>query len=410
MEKNRFTFTKAALEALPFADAGQRVTYHDAHKNAAGLQLRISTTAKTFIIQRRVNGKPERVRLGAFPSMTIEQARKNAAMVNAAVAAGESPAAEKRRIKLQTKTLSEVLADYLAARKDLKPRTVSDMANAFREVCPDWMDKPMVKITPDMVKRRHQKHGEERSEARANLAMRYLRALFNYAIAEYQDESGNPLISSNPVSKLSQTRAWYRVDRRQTVIKPHELQAWWQAVESLPSPDIRDYLSVLALTGLRREEALGLSWEHVDLTGKTLTVVDPKNHQDHTLPLSDYLFDLLSRRQARTVSALVFADQRGRRISNFRYALAAIEKASGVKATAHDLRRTFATVAESLDIPAYALKRLLNHATGADVTAGYIVASTERLREPMQKITDYILRAAGMKETAQVLPLKQAKG
>ena len=74
------------------------------------------------------------------------------------------------------------------------------------------------------------------------------------------------------------------------------------------------------------------------------------------------------------------------------------------------MRRTFATVAESLDIPAYALKRLLNHATGADVTAGYIVPTTERLREPMQKITDYILKAAGLKETAEVIQLKLARG
>ena len=78
--------------------------------------------------------------------------------------------------------------------------------------------------------------------------------------------------------------------------------------------------------------------------------------------------------------------------------------------TVHDLRRTFITIAESLDIPAYALKRLLNHATGADVTAGYIVASTERLREPMQKITDYVLKAAGLKKSAEVIPFKQVIG
>ena len=38
----------------------------------------------------------------------------------------------------------------------------------------------------------------------------------------------------------------------------------------------------------------------------------------------------------------------------------------GVKFTLHDLRRTFITVAESLDIPHYALKRLLNHRGGGD--------------------------------------------
>lgn len=68
-----------------------------------------------------------------------------------------------------------------------------------------------------------------------------------------------------------------------------------------------------------------------------------------------------------------------------------IEK-TGIKFTVHDLRRTFITIAESLDIPAYALKRLLNHKTSGDVTAGYIIIDVERLRRPMQMITDYILK------------------
>ncbi|CDZ77228.1 hypothetical protein BN59_03649 [Legionella massiliensis] len=63
---------------------------------------------------------------------------------------------------------------------------------------------------------------------------------------------------------------------------------------------------------------------------------------------------------------------------------------SGVSFTVHDLRRTFATTAESLDLPAYALKRLLNHKMTNDVTAGYIMRDVERLRTPMQRIADHL--------------------
>ena len=52
--------------------------------------------------------------------------------------------------------------------------------------------------------------------------------------------------------------------------------------------------------------------------------------------------------------------------------------------------QTFITIAESLDIPGYALKRLMNHKDPNDVTAGYIISDVERLREPMQSITDFI--------------------
>ncbi len=68
-----------------------------------------------------------------------------------------------------------------------------------------------------------------------------------------------------------------------------------------------------------------------------------------------------------------------------------VTRASGVEFTLHDLRRRFLTIAESLDIPHYALKRLANHRDSSDVTAGYIVADVERLRQPMQLIMDFIL-------------------
>ena len=35
-------------------------------------------------------------------------------------------------------------------------------------------------------------------------------------------------------------------------------------------------------------------------------------------------------------------------------------------------------------------------------------ASVERLREPMQKITDYVLRCAGVEPSAEVLPFERA--
>ena len=56
----------------------------------------------------------------------------------------------------------------------------------------------------------------------------------------------------------------------------------------------------------------------------------------------------------------------------------------------HDLRRTFATTAEHLDVGSYKLKRLMNHSTGrGDVTAGYIILTAETLRQSAEKIQNY---------------------
>lgn len=78
--------------------------------------------------------------------------------------------------------------------------------------------------------------------------------------------------------------------------------------------------------------------------------------------------------------------------------MAKVIEETAISFTVHDLRRTFITIAESLDIPAYALKRLLNHKMTSDVTAGYIMLDVERLRKPMQMIADYILGQIRFKE------------
>ncbi len=41
-----------------------------------------------------------------------------------------------------------------------------------------------------------------------------------------------------------------------------------------------------------------------------------------------------------------------------------------------------------------------------DVTAGYIIADVERLRKPMQRITDYILKYMDVKKSADIIAIQ----
>jgi hypothetical protein len=65
-----------------------------------------------------------------------------------------------------------------------------------------------------MVAKRHGRLGKDSGPAYANYAMRLLRAIYNFAIYQYEDAQGRPTIQVNPVIRLTQTRAWYRVPRR----------------------------------------------------------------------------------------------------------------------------------------------------------------------------------------------------
>ena len=109
-------------------------------------------------------------------------------------------------------------------------------------------------------------------------------------------------------------------------------------------------------------EAASLPWSEIDFKLRTFTVQDTKNREVHTLPMSDFLYELFLRRKQFKISDYVFpSDSKTGHIMEPRKAMLKVAELSGVSFTVHDLRRAFATAAESLDLPAYALKRLLNH-------------------------------------------------
>lgn len=162
---------------------------------------------------------------------------------------------------------------------------------------------------------------------------------------------------------------------------------------SLQNETLRDYLLLILFTGLRRQEAAKLKWSQVDFKAKTLIVIDTKNREPHILPLSNYLSELLIKRNQNIHTEYVFPGTgKDGYIVEPRKQMAKVIETTGIPFTVHDLRRTFITIAESLDIAAYALKRLLNHKMSGDVTAGYIMLDAERLRKPMQMITNHLLR------------------
>ncbi len=275
------------------------------------------------------------------------------------------------------------------------------MENALK----DWQGRELRRLTKDMVAKRHQQLTRDSGGAYANLTMRVLRSVYNFAASTYEDDDGNSLLPVNPVVRLSATRSWNKEKRRNRFISEAELPAWFKAVIAYKqnagigtAVTVADYLLFMVFTGLRRSEAASLAWADVDLANKAFTVRDTKNGEDHTLPLSDFLLALLKeRRQVTEGSAWVFPSEKGdTHLKEPRKHAQRISEASGVAFTFHDLRRTFVTYAERLDISAYAVKRLVNHKMSQDVTAGYIGNDIERLRKPMQAVTDYLLRVGGV--------------
>lgn len=402
--------TKSLIDSLPLPCSGQRI-YRDSVLRGFGIRIS-AKGARSFIIERRIGGRNRRITVGPFPVLGVEEARKQALGLLGKMALGLDPSEERVRSRLRGMTLEQVFAEFRKARKALKPRTLYDYARLMESAFGDWKGRRLKGLGRDMVLERHRALGEGHGPAYANLAMRFLRSLCNFAQVAWQNDKGEPLYPSNPVLKITQTRAWYPDRRRITVIKVSQIAPWVAAVESLRAEPSRfadtvaDYLLILVFSGMRRNEAAQLTWNCVDLPGRALLIPDPKNSVPHQLPLSTPMQVILERRRRTAVNAFVFpGDGASGHLIEPRKHVHEVIRRSGVAFSLHDLRRTFITIAEGLDVSPYAIKRLVNHKMKNDVTAGYIISDVERLREPMERIAQFIVETASRPQAGNnVLP------
>src|SRR5262245_24400042 len=98
MTSARINFTKAAIQALPIPAHGNRAVYHDTQTR--GLHVIVTDRGvKTYYVRRKLHGRSERIRLGRFPDLTVEQARGRAGGVHSVFSNGGNPAAVRRRLR-----------------------------------------------------------------------------------------------------------------------------------------------------------------------------------------------------------------------------------------------------------------------------------------------------------------------
>jgi integrase len=438
---SRVKFTEKSVAKLRAPDpSGKQRLYWDAGLPGFGLLVSGVSDARTWIVK----GTRKRRKIARADIMNLEEGRVEARKTMLGLAAGIDPRAKKTA---GAATLGAIAEAYVAL-ASLKPRTAESYRDAVARYFADWLDKPISSITRDGVERRHKqiaaeveardraaiaKHAKahlrraEKTEqtwpeasarhralfeaakerkprsghAVANGAMRTLRALWNFALDK------DPTLGPNPVQLK---KNWFEVARREDLVKADDLKRFHDAVMALPNPIIRDYVRLLLYTGLRRREAAGLKWADVDFKAGVirLPASTTKSGRKLDVPMSDVVHDILVARRAIGNAKFVFpANSESGHVEEPRAALDLVAAATGLAVSVHGLRRTFVSVAESCDISLIALKALVNHAIGNDVTSGYVIVSTERLREAAQKVCDRLKKLCGIEEPKTVARLRR---
>jgi len=322
----------------------------------------------------------------------------------------EAAESRERAERSRSVTLGQAFEEFLSTRQ-LKPRSVKDYRRFMESALSAWTNRAVIDVTRDMVSRRHKQLGESIGAAQANSAFRFMRSLINFCIGKYEDVDGSPLVKHNPVLILTQTRQWFRLNQRQTIIKNKDLPKWFKAVAEMKSSVIKDYILTILLSGLRKNEVLQMEQTMVDLEERTISLLDTKNNKPFQIPIPKYLYKVLKARiKDNPDGKYVFPGRViGQHLKGLQWGFNEVTKASKVEFCSHDMRRLFITQADALDLSPFVIKRLVNHSAGSgDVTGGYIVSDLERLRKPMQQIEDKILFLAGAKKSGKVVKLKSA--
>lgn len=403
MPTEKTKLTKTFVESLTLSP-NKQVFYRDSE--LIGFALRV-TSSKVYVAERRIgNGKSSvRVTIGKHGDITVQQARAQACILLAQMAQGVNPNAQKKQaktksttqysIKNQSSTLLNVYNIYQNERS-LKPKTLKDYQQCVDDYFVDWKNIPLKSITTTMIQDRHTQLSE-RSQARANLAMRFLSAIFNFA-REYDFNI------NNPVKILSTNKSWNKIKNKKACITQEQLHQWVDTVLSTSwtgqsyynqnGYTNQDFLLIILLTGLSREETESLTWTHIDFKNKMIQYPNPKNGEPMRLPMGEMLHYILKERFARSCgTAYVFQVRQGQgHITNRSKAREKIAKISGIPLTYHDLKRTFAHLAYGLNMSSYTSKKLVqHHLDDSDWTNRDVQVSFDVLQSAMNKIENVIL-------------------
>ncbi len=446
---DKLNFTKAALDRIPLPPPGTRLTYHD--QKAVGLQVRITSSGvKTFSVFRRIKGgQPERLTLGRYPEMTIEQARRRAAQINLAIESGANPAAAKRVHKTEL-TFSELFAEYLERHAKLNKRTwQQDSVKYSKYLAHPLGGKKLSAITRHEVATIHSSISKAGYPITANRALALISSVFGWAISA-------GLWEVNPTKGIKRNPE----KSRDRFIQSDELPRFFAALTAEPNSTIRDYILLSLLTGARRANVLAMRWRDISLEQAEWHITRTKNNDPQTISLSPEAMVILRTRKPTESTEFVFpgigmhghlaepktgwkrilerakaigfiqalGSAMGWEANRIEEAIAlaiaspaevieqnlVIAKAHGVAAEdfelgdlrIHDLRRTLGSWQAKTGASLAIIGKSLSHKS-IQTTTIYARLDQDPVRESVERATSAMFVAGGLTPTADVLPLQK---
>lgn len=385
---------------MPKVEKRTRIADQGNAQSVSGLFLYVLPTGhKTFYFRRRLNNKYVEVKIGVFPNVTVDNARRRAKELAVEFDQGINPNNAKREAK-EAQTINDLFDNYLALfALDVKAgiRRQSSLGGYERlyriHIKSALGNKTIDELDKKTAKAFLQKILSKKGYSMHNHCLTLLKSMFNRA------DIPNPLLGLKKIDEA--------IHRRERVLSKDELHRLFNAMEE-EDQIYQDIVMLLLLTGQRKACVLSMEWKEINHEQKlwVIPVSKIKSKKPHVVPLSEAAMKILTRRSkdaqpnekhvfpSSTSESGHIAEKTGhssfwRRITQ-RAGLYSSNREENVRI--HDLRRTLATYQVSNGGSLQATSKLLGHSSIAITNDVYAHLAVDVVRHELEKTTEVILK------------------
>jgi integrase len=418
MPNERTPLTKGRIEKAKVPPGTGQIMLWDAIVSGFGVRC-LPGGSKTFVFRYRPHGggrsvNPRLLKLGAFPSISLDDARAAARIHAGNVAKGKDPArqlAEERR--RERATLGKLLAEDGPYELHLKERglvNVKTALSSLRRGLKAHMATDVALLSRNDIVTAIDALTKLGKPGAAASLRKFSRTFCEWTVAQGLAKF-NPMAGLRAPSRTRHQRLQDAEDKGKA-LSDAELIMVWRAAQAIQDRSERGervagafggLVQLALLTGMRRGELSQLQRERHILTGDRaidnrgidgerihLPKAITKTVADHDIHLTALMRAVIAA-QPRGSSALLFPSSRtGGRLKGWTKMVAALRADSGVDFGLHDLRRTVRTLMSRLGVAEDIAELAIGHQR-ADLVARYNKDTAWRARaEAFEKVSTHI--------------------
>jgi integrase len=363
------------------------------YADGGGLYLRVSPAlSKSWVFRWVRHGKATEIGLGAFPEVSLAQARKVAFEARQQLAVGKNPKKERDRIRSYDKSFGEVAEALLASKASgwKNEKTPHQWRRDLFTISSSLRDLPVSEIETSDILKLLEPIWETKSESAAKLRMR-LEALLDYAKARGWREGENPARWRGHLANILPPRK-ILTRGHHPAMAYSDLPAFWKRLNGMEALTARA-LELLILTATRTSEVLKSPWDEFDLDNGLWVIPAGrmKAKRDHRIPLTSEAVEILEPLFENKISEYVFPGRKhGKPLSDMSMAML-LRRMKVKTVTVHGFRSSFRDwCGDETSFPREIAEAALAHKVGSDVEQAYRRGDAlEKRRLLMQAWAEY---------------------